>query len=60
MTDETTRSPRNREFLWLLGGIGFLLIVGLVVLLVVVTFYRAGPTRGHPPATPVATATPSP
>ncbi|HYW26912.1 MAG TPA: hypothetical protein VE953_22280 [Terriglobales bacterium] len=60
MADDTTHAHRRREFLWLLGGIGVLLIVGLVVLLVVVTFYRAGPIRGHPQATPVATATPSP
>jgi len=59
MTEDTTPSPRHREFLWLLGGLAALVIVALVVLLVVVTFHRAGPTRGHPPATSVPTATPS-
>ena len=52
MSDDATRPSRHREFLWLMGGIG--------VLLVIVTFYRAGPIRGHPPATPAPTATASP
>jgi len=28
MADDTTHAHRRREFLWLLGGIGVLLIVG--------------------------------
>lgn len=60
MSDDATRPSRHREFLWLMGGIGVLLVVGLIVLLVIVTFYRAGPIRGHPPATPAPTATASP
>jgi hypothetical protein len=60
MSDDATRPTGHREFLWLMGGIGVLVVVGLIVLLVIVTFHRAGPIRGHPPATSVPTATASP
>jgi hypothetical protein len=60
MADDTTPPEGRREFLLLLGGLGVLLLVGLAVLLFVVTVYRAAPIRGHPPPSPVPTATHSP
>lgn len=53
---------RHREFLWLLGAIGALLVLGLAILVTVVLLYRAGPIRGHPAptnATPVQTEAPA-
>ena len=58
-TPDNTPRERNREILWLLGGIGALLVLGLAVLLAVVLIYRAGPVRGHPTPTPAQTATPA-
>lgn len=59
MADDSTSSERHREFRLLIGLIGALLVLGLVILLFVVFFYRAGPIRGHP-ASPAPTATLSP
>lgn len=59
--EDTAAPDRSRDFVWLLGGIGMLLVVGLVILLIVVVQFRSAPIRGHPPptnASPAATASP--
>jgi hypothetical protein len=52
-----TSAQGHREFRWLIGVMGLLLVLGLAALLLVVLLYRAGPMRRHPLASPVPRAT---
>jgi hypothetical protein len=59
-TARDTPREHHREFLWLMGVIGALLVIGVAILITVVLLYRSGNIRGHPQptATPAATASP--
>jgi hypothetical protein len=54
---DATSAQGHREFRWLIGLIGLLLVLGLAALLLVVLLYRAGPMRRHPLASPTPRAT---